>query len=518
MKTVKSLLLGTAAAVVTMAGANAADLRAAPPVQFVQVCDAAGAGFWVIPGTDVCLSVNGTVSMGLYVQSSNFAQQGNNNANAGALRLNPFFGTPGGTNILSPNLNPSTFIFANGRVQTRSFQRTDIGIIRTTINIQGDTGAVGDINVGLRQAWVSITNSAGVFTAGLTETFFAPAAGVGIGSGVTNSPASLASGLGFSNATILGNEAGARRAAFAYTAVLAPNATATIAIENNVMGGAGGGAFAATQTGGGSIHLQGQIGGLAATGAAASGQVLPAVVANVMLGTTASGNFFALSGALVNNRVLDNGTAAAGATGGTFGTTGWAVAATAGLNADVISRGSRFGVRVAYTDGATQYLGNGAPAINAWFSRTNGPAALRNVAGFAASAAYTHQWNPQWRTALYAGFLSMNYRGNAAFAGANVSGGNIFAGQIGSTSFQNIGNGTFLPSNTTLIGWNNTNLLRSAWQVGTTTMWTPVSNFSIGLDLSVVQGRFANTFGGNGSGMGGVRTGYTAILGVRRDF
>jgi hypothetical protein len=517
MKMAKTILLGTAAALVGTVGASAADLRAAPPVQFVQVCDAAGAGFWVLPGTDVCVSVNGTVYMGLYAQSANFAAQANNNANAGALRFNPFNG-PVGANVISPNLNPQTFIFANGRVQTRSFQRTDIGIIRTTINVQGDTGAVGDINVGLRQAWVSVTNAAGVFTAGLTETFFAPAAGVGIGSGVTNSGSSFTSGLGFSHSTILGNEAGSRRAAFAYTAVLAPNATATIAIENNVQGiGVNAAGAQVVGIGGGTaFNVQNNV-ALGNTGASLAGQNLPALVANVMLGTAASGNFIGLSGAVVSNRVFDVGAAG---TGGTFATTGWAVAAVAGLNADVISRGSRFGVRVAYSDGASQYLGNGAPAQNAWFGRVNGGPAVRNIAGFAASAAYTHQWNPQWRTALYAGFLSMNYRGNAAFAASNISGGNIFSGigSNGGPSFLNVGVGAGSVNNTTLVGWNNTNLLRSAWQVGTTTMWTPVSGFSVGLDLSVVQGRFTNTFGGNGSGMGGVRTGYTGILGVRRDF
>jgi hypothetical protein len=504
MKMAKTILLGTAAALVGTVGASAADLRAAPPVQFVQVCDAAGAGFWVIPGTDVCVSINGTVSMGLLVQSSNNAVNSYNQMGVQNLRLNPFFGTPGNTGVITPNTAASTILFANGRVQTRSFQRTDIGIIRTTINIQGDTALVGDINVGLRQAWVSVTNAAGVFTAGLTETFFAPAAGIGTGSGVTNSAASFTSGLGFSNGTLLGNEQGARRVAFAYTAVLAPNATATIAIEQNV-----------------GLNTQGGGGILGGTsGAVVSGQVLPALVGNVMLGTAASGNFIALSGAVTNNRA--NASNAGFVGGGISSTTGWAAAVTAGLNADVISRGSRFGIRFAYSDGASQYLGNGI-AQSAWIARAGNTAGvaggtMRNISGWAANAAYTHQWNPQWRTALYAGVTMMNYRGGAAFAESNASGGNIFQG-ITPTSFLNTGNGTAASNNnTTLVGWNVTNMARSAWQAGTTTMWTPVSGFSVALDVAVMQGRYINTFGGNGSGLGSVRTGWTTVLGVRRDF
>ena len=63
MKLVKSLLLGSAAALVAGAGAQAADLpaRKAAPVEYVKVCDAYGAGFFYIPGTDTCIKVGGRV-------------------------------------------------------------------------------------------------------------------------------------------------------------------------------------------------------------------------------------------------------------------------------------------------------------------------------------------------------------------------------------------------------------------------------------------------------------------------
>jgi len=63
MKLAKSLLLGSAAALVATAGATAADLpsKKAAPVQYVKVCDAYGAGFFNIPGTDTCLKVGGRV-------------------------------------------------------------------------------------------------------------------------------------------------------------------------------------------------------------------------------------------------------------------------------------------------------------------------------------------------------------------------------------------------------------------------------------------------------------------------
>ena len=58
MKMVKSLLLVSAAGLVATAGAQAADLPVkAKPVEYVKVCSLYGAGFYYIPGTDICLKV-----------------------------------------------------------------------------------------------------------------------------------------------------------------------------------------------------------------------------------------------------------------------------------------------------------------------------------------------------------------------------------------------------------------------------------------------------------------------------
>jgi len=59
----KGILLGSATALLAVAGAQAADLpgRKSAPVEYVKVCDAYGAGFFYIPGTDTCLKVGGYV-------------------------------------------------------------------------------------------------------------------------------------------------------------------------------------------------------------------------------------------------------------------------------------------------------------------------------------------------------------------------------------------------------------------------------------------------------------------------
>ncbi|MGH6823473.1 MAG: porin, partial [Methylocella sp.] len=56
MKPFRGLLLASAvlAEVVPVPGARAADLpaRQAAPIEYVRICDAYGAGFFYIPGTD----------------------------------------------------------------------------------------------------------------------------------------------------------------------------------------------------------------------------------------------------------------------------------------------------------------------------------------------------------------------------------------------------------------------------------------------------------------------------------
>ena len=63
-KNIKSLLLGSAAALVAVSGARAADavVVADPePKEYVMICDVYGAGFYYIPGTETCLRVGGYI-------------------------------------------------------------------------------------------------------------------------------------------------------------------------------------------------------------------------------------------------------------------------------------------------------------------------------------------------------------------------------------------------------------------------------------------------------------------------
>jgi hypothetical protein len=60
MKMVKSLVLGSAAGLIAMSGAQAADLPVkAKAVEYVRICSLYGAGFFYIPGTDTCIKLGG---------------------------------------------------------------------------------------------------------------------------------------------------------------------------------------------------------------------------------------------------------------------------------------------------------------------------------------------------------------------------------------------------------------------------------------------------------------------------
>ena len=76
---IKSLLLGSAAALVAVTGARAADavVVAEPePVEYVRVCDVYGAGFYYMPGTETCLKVSGYIRYDIGAGDDGFSNFG----------------------------------------------------------------------------------------------------------------------------------------------------------------------------------------------------------------------------------------------------------------------------------------------------------------------------------------------------------------------------------------------------------------------------------------------------------
>lgn len=111
---IKSLLLGSAAALAVVSGAHAADaiVAAEPePMEYVKVCDAFGAGYFYIPGTETCLKIGGYVRL---EEQFNFADDDN---------------TVDG--------------YARGYVKVLTAADTEMGVLKTNISFYGQATNAG---------------------------------------------------------------------------------------------------------------------------------------------------------------------------------------------------------------------------------------------------------------------------------------------------------------------------------------------------------------------------------------
>jgi len=154
---IKSLLIGSAAALVAVSGARAADAVMAPepePVEYVRVCDAYGAGFFYIPGTETCLKLSGYV---WYQIGANGFDEARGVVGQETAPTAGGIGGDGWWKSVRARLN----------VDARS--ETEWGTLRSYIRLQGTWNGVGDGPVSVDQAFIEL----GGFKMGYTESFWA---------------------------------------------------------------------------------------------------------------------------------------------------------------------------------------------------------------------------------------------------------------------------------------------------------------------------------------------------------
>src|SRR5262245_29436148 len=167
MKMVKSLLLGTAAGLVAVAGAQAADMPVkAAPVQYVKICSLYGDGFYYIPGTDICLKIGG------YVRGEYFYNYGANGTN-GAFQG----GQVGASN---PQANGAAFKDRTEGgdfiMRTRAYawfdsrQQTEYGTLRSylQIGVNYDSPNPSSSGFNANRAFIQFAG----FTIGTAQSFF----------------------------------------------------------------------------------------------------------------------------------------------------------------------------------------------------------------------------------------------------------------------------------------------------------------------------------------------------------
>ena len=168
MKMVKSLLLGTAAGLVAMSGAQAADLPVkAKPVQYVKICSLYGAGFYYIPGTDMCLKIGGYVR-----QQVGYGVNGD--LTAGALAR----GT-GQSGDVATRATQDWAARTRGYITADARNQTEYGTVRSYIAVGvsqgwiagttlGNDNATGGVGFNVNRAFIQFAG----FTFGLSQSFF----------------------------------------------------------------------------------------------------------------------------------------------------------------------------------------------------------------------------------------------------------------------------------------------------------------------------------------------------------
>src|SRR5215468_12577068 len=151
MKMIKRLLLGSTAGLVAVSGTQAADLPVkAKPVQYVKICDLYGAGFYSIPGSDICLKIGG------YVQ----ADYGWNVTGARTQHYS------GGAGAQDRTVNPySTRHRAHFNFDSRT--QTAYGTLRTYVAVHIDNRDINSVTVSPSRAFIQWAG----FTFGHTKSF-----------------------------------------------------------------------------------------------------------------------------------------------------------------------------------------------------------------------------------------------------------------------------------------------------------------------------------------------------------
>jgi hypothetical protein len=441
MTMTRQFILGTAAALVVMSGAQAADLPLkAKAVEYVKVCSLYGAGFYYIPGTDTCIKLGG------YTRADTSFNA------VGAYDEPAWRGAPGlGTRDKNDYVARAR---QNLNIDTRT--ATEYGVVRTYFEtvIQWTTGT--DTVAG---------GSLGVYFA------FIQFAGFTMGKAVSQFSTPWNGAPGNNTSYLLGgedNSTGIQQ--FAYTAQFGNGVSASVSLEDP-------NGYDRQQL----INVNPAVASITAansfTGAYPSsygGASVPDIVGSLRIDQ--AWGLFQLSAAAHQVRSSYYGTLE---TSGHPDDT-WGYAVLAGLSLKNLPTGAAdvLNLDATYANGATRYVIGGTTSAAGGFSmfgNSSLPGAYQSV-GFAAAndgvyglgtgiekttawgarAAFTHNWDPHWSSSLFGAYTRIEYSdaGKSLYCGAF---GAVVAGQNASYGC----NPDF-----------------SIAQIGTVARWTPVKGLT----------------------------------------
>jgi len=451
---VKSLLLGSAAGLVAIAGAQAADLPVkAKPVQYVKICSLYGAGFYYIPGTDTCIKIGGWVRAQYMF--------GIDNGTNGPLTLSATAPTTG--SLAQSNgggtysrISADGFQWrARGYITADARQQTAYGTARAYIAVgrSGDQNGGASTNFSSNRAFIQWAG----FTFGLAQSFYdffsgpavsyyggqiVPASDTGDGGNfIASYTAQLGNGWA---ASVSAEDWTANRGTQVYNAVPGSGFTAPTAVA------------APTQ--------------------AYEGEYAPDAVANLRV----DGTWGAAQAMGAWHRVgAQNTSITAGNTGMAThpgNKDGYAVGVGVKLNAPMIGKGDYLQAQFNYTEGALGYLfaGRGAAMYGSYrngqgygvvadsvVTGSLAAPAQQLTTGWGINASYEHFWNGAWKTSVYGVYDAIKYN-TVANAAMCLNEGGINAGLVTS-------------------GACNNNF--QYWAVGSRTQWNVTPQFYMGVDV-----------------------------------
>jgi hypothetical protein len=484
MKLIKGLLLSSAAGLVAVTSGQAADLPVkAKPVEYVKVCSLYGAGFYYMPGTDICLKVGGYVRAEL-----------TSGAN-GNMEWGPFNGNV--NNRTTNNLTAR----ARGYITADARNQTEYGTVRSYIAVGLASNDIGTNASESPAANGEYANRAFVqwagITAGLSQSFYD-----------FYDPGQVAYRTGYlpgSSTTEMGWWV------WGYTAQLGNGFSATVAAEQrrdtqiidvNALPGPAG---TVPLTAGGTI-IPGAFagGGLGAYG----GWQAPDIVANLrtdrpwgsaqIMAAAHEDNpgYYSAANALQSAP----GVPLSGHAGDRWG---WVAGAGLRLNVPQISPGDVFQGQVNVTRGALRYLfqnsstnwgkvdGSGeaygvlSDCVYVGVTAIGNNTSCMLTSAWGVNASYDHFWTPALHTSLYGAYYAVTYGSGNGSANANLCSaagfGNTLAGTLA-------------------VGGAGCNNNWSTWGIGSRTQWDVTRTLYVGVEVLYENLHSATT--GTGSVVG----------------
>ncbi|MGB3488268.1 MAG: porin [Xanthobacteraceae bacterium] len=377
MNIAKSLILGSAATLVALGGAQAADLPLkAKAVEYVKVCSLYGAGFYYIPGTDTCIKLGG------YLRADTSFNA------AGAYDMPRWTGA--NSRLSNDYISRSRFGL---NVDTRT--ATEYGVVRTyvdmTFNWTTDSDARAAGNLGVYYAFIQF-------------------AGFTMGKAVSQFSTPWTGYPGNNTSFLLGGQddvTGINQ--IAYTAQFGNGVSATISLEEN--SGSHGAINSYTRA---PLYDLG-VGFGTAAASNWGGTNVPDIVGQLRVDQ--AWGLFQLSAAAHQIRTGE-------ALVSPVPSDAWGFAVQAGLSLKNLPTGAgdSINVSVGYADGASRYIIGGVSpdsyaignsAVLATGFSSDGVYApgfgIQKTETYGVRGAFNHNWDPYWSSSLFGAWSAVRY-------------------------------------------------------------------------------------------------------------